>query len=135
MSKAFVMDTNTLVSAALIANSVNAQALNKILHTGFLAFSRYTFSELIEVIYRPKFDRYLSNERRSQIIDNIEQYSQRFVPSETVTACSDPKDNMFLELAAAANAVCIITGDKALKALHPFREIPILSAADFLLHF
>jgi putative PIN family toxin of toxin-antitoxin system len=127
------MDTNALVSAALIADSVNDKALNNILRTGFLAFSESTFLEFIEVLYRPKFDRYLSDERRSQIIDRIERHSKRFAPAETITACSDPKDNMFLELAVAARAACIITGDKALLALHPFRDIPILTAATFLL--
>lgn len=135
MSKIFVMDTNALVSAAFIVGSVNDEALNKILRTGFLAFSEPTFLEFTEVLYRSKFDKYLSNERRSQIIDRIELNAKRFVHTETITACSDPDDDMFLELAIAANAACIIIGDKALQALHPFRKIPILSAADFLLQF
>jgi putative PIN family toxin of toxin-antitoxin system len=55
--------------------------------------------------------------------------------SESITACRDLKDNKFLELAIAANASCIITGDKDLLALHPFREISILTANDFLNNF
>ena len=38
-------------------------------------------------------------------------------------------------VAITANASCIITGDKALLELQPFREIPILNASDFLLQF
>ena len=49
-----------------------------------------------------------------------------------VTDCRDPKDNKFLELAVSANASCIITGDKDLLILNPFRGIDILNAADFL---
>ncbi|GAC1311374.1 MAG: hypothetical protein NVSMB24_30710 [Mucilaginibacter sp.] len=46
--------------------------------------------------------------------------------------CSDPKDHKFPELAVEAGAVCIITGDKDLLVLHPFENIQILSASDFL---
>jgi hypothetical protein len=35
-------------------------------------------------------------------------------------------------LALAIKADCIVTGDKDLLVLHPFREIPILTPADFL---
>src|ERR1035437_5566133 len=98
MSKAFVTDTN-----ALITGSVNDEAFNKVLRIGFFAFSEPTFSEFIEVLYRPKFDKYLSNERRSQIIDRIEQNSKRFVPAEIITACKDPDDDKFLSLALAAS--------------------------------
>ena len=55
--------------------------------------------------------------------------------SETINACRDPKDNKFLELAIAANAACIITGDDDLLILNPFRTIPILNASDFLNNF
>lgn len=40
--------------------------------------------------------------------------------------------NKFLELAISESAECIITGDQDLLVLHPFREIPILTANEFL---
>lgn len=58
-----------------------------------------------------------------------------FNPKETITDCRDPKNNKFLELAVAANASCIITGDEDLLILHPFRNIPILNASGFLHKF
>ena len=51
---------------------------------------------------------------------------------ERVTACRDPDDDMFLEVAVNGRATHIVTGDKDLLALHPFRGIPILTPADFL---
>ena len=36
------------------------------------------------------------------------------------------------EAAVAGNADCIVSGDPDLLALHPFREIPVLSPSDFL---
>ena len=52
--------------------------------------------------------------------------------SETVADCRDPKDNMFLALAQAADAKLILTGDQDLLTLHPWRTIPILTPADYL---
>ena len=51
----------------------------------------------------------------------------------TVTDCIDPKDNKFLELAEAANAEVIIASDTHLTNLHPWREIPVLPPAAFLI--
>lgn len=56
-------------------------------------------------------------------------------PGIEITACRDPRDNKFLELAVAAKAACIVTGDNDLLALHPFRSVPILSPSDFLVSF
>ena len=46
--------------------------------------------------------------------------------NEQITACRDPKDNKFLELAVSGRATHIITGDTDLLALHPFRGIQIV---------
>ena len=42
---------------------------------------------------------------------------------------------MFLELAIAADASFIITGDKHLLELPPFGDIPILTASEFIERF
>lgn len=47
--------------------------------------------------------------------------------------CRDPKDNKFLELAFAGKANCIVTGDKDLLVMHPFRGINIISPFDFII--
>ena len=44
-------------------------------------------------------------------------------PTETVQDCRDPDDNIYLELALAAQATTIITGDADLLTLHPWRDI------------
>lgn len=57
MNKHFVFDTNALISASLILHSVNAEALDKVFRMGgTLAFSESTFMELVDVLYRSKFD-------------------------------------------------------------------------------
>ncbi|MBK0382174.1 putative toxin-antitoxin system toxin component, PIN family [Pedobacter sp. SD-b] len=131
----FVIDTNSLISSALIKNNVNAKAFDQVLNLGKIAISSSTIEELEEVLYRKKFDKYLLDNERAVLIDKIKKNSKLFLPTERITVCRDPKDNKFLELAVAANAACLLTGDKDLLILHPFRNIPILNSSDFLLKF
>jgi putative PIN family toxin of toxin-antitoxin system len=133
MSHRFVFDTNSLISAALLRNSVNAVALSQALELGRIVISKSTLSEFEEVIYRKKFDKYfIDNGERVEAINKIQLNSLEFKPDIVINACRDPKDNKFLELAIAAEASCIISGDLDLLVLHPFKGILILSASDFL---
>ncbi len=129
----FVFDTNSLISASLIQSSVTARALDAALDRGRIVISEPTLAEFTEVIYRKKFDKYFITEaERLEVIDKIEINALVFAPTENIAACRDTKDDKFLELAIAANASCIITGDKDLLVLHPFRNISILTPSDFL---
>jgi putative PIN family toxin of toxin-antitoxin system len=55
-------------------------------------------------------------------------------PTDRATgATGDPDDEMILECALAAEADCIVTGDKKhLLSLREFQNIPIISPVDFL---
>ena len=55
-----------------------------------------------------------------------------FAPTEQVTDCRDPKDNLYLELALAAKAKRIVSSDADLLVLHPWRGVRILRPADYL---
>ena len=46
--------------------------------------------------------------------------------------CRDPKDDKFLELAVDGQAQMLVTGDKDLLALSPYRDIQILTPATAL---
>ncbi|MES2275579.1 MAG: putative toxin-antitoxin system toxin component, PIN family [Bacteroidota bacterium] len=131
-NKFWVFDTNTLLSALLNVRSSPAQALLLANETGTLLISTEISEEYFSVFTRPKFDKYLSLETRISFLENILTNSLTIKISETVTACRDPKDNMFLSLAVSAQADGIISGDQDLLVLHPFRSIPILNPGDFL---
>ena len=45
-----------------------------------------------------------------------------FEIEEQITECRDAKDNKFLELAVCGHATFLISGDKDLLVLHPFRD-------------
>lgn len=132
MTNIFVFDTNSLISANLLPNSVNRKAYNKAREIGILVHSDATLSEFVETFVRPKFDKYIPNNRRLDAIALFEEESQKIKVFEQIVICRDPKDNKFLELAHEAGASYIITGDKDLLVLNPFNDIKILTAADFL---
>ena len=69
---------------------------------------------------------------RDELLDLLRGLAVWFVPTESVRECRDPKDDKFLELALAANARVIVTGDNDLLVLHPWRGIEILRPADYL---
>ena len=120
----------------MIENSVNRKALDRAILLGELAVSQKTMEEFIDVLFREKFDKYFPNDEERLVIANkIEFNSKPFNPPEQITDCRDPTDNKFLELAVAAKASCIITGDKDLLVLNPCRGIIILNAYDFLKQF
>lgn len=133
--KLFVFDTNAFVSAALIKGSVNELALNKAFQIGKVVVSTESFAEFTEVLFRRKFDKYLTDERRLQIIEKLERDTVTSRVTISINPCRDPKDNKFLELAVTAKAHCIISGDEDLLILNPFNDIPIVTAADFLNKF
>jgi len=107
----FVLDTNTLVSAFLSEHSKPTLAYEKAKRIGKLSASFETYDEFCDVFVRDKIDKYISLQTRLEIIDEYRAIAVFFEILETITACRDPKDNKFLELAVSANASCIITGD------------------------
>jgi predicted nucleic acid-binding protein len=53
-------------------------------------------------------------------------------PAEKVEDCRDAKDNRYLELALAARAAVIVSGDEDLLVLNPWRGVRVLRPAQFL---
>ncbi len=127
----FVFDTNSLISVAVIQSSISQQALKKAEQLGDIVFSNETLAELMDILLRPKFDKYLLIEDRLEFINRIEIRYKKVKTTSSFTDCRDPKDNIFLNLSVDANAGCLISGDKDLLVLNPFHKIPILSAGDF----
>jgi len=112
--KRFVFDTNSFISAALLSGSVNSHAIDHAFNIGEVVVSAVSFAELTEVIFRKKFDKYLTEERKLQILQKLELDTHLISVKVIFDVCRDPKDNKFLELAVEAGAACLITGDKDL---------------------
>lgn len=129
-----VFDASSFVSAALKTNSIPERALLRaVTWPDRLILSRAVEDEYREVIFRPKFDRFVSLARRSLILDIAIVAAQRIEPRETVRECRDPKDDKYLELAAAGSADVLVSSDiRHLLSMNPWRGIRILSPAAFL---
>ena len=127
-----VIDTGVLVSAAIRPQSVPALALERALLHYEVCVSQATFAELQDVLRRSKFDRYASPEARQAFVEGLLQHLRMVEVTQRVSDCSDPKDDKFLALALAVNAEMIVASDPHLTQMHPWRAIPILPPAAFL---
>jgi uncharacterized protein len=127
-----VIDTNIVVSAALLPRSVPRQAFDAAISHGKLLISKATTVELGEVLRRPKFNRYLTEGKRLEFLALLMREAEGVEVNEVIAECRDPKDDKFLELAVNGAASHIISGDADLLALHPFRGIAILTPQAFL---
>lgn len=132
MRKNIVLDTNTLLSAAISDESVSFKAYQKARKNSQITLSNKTWDEINNVIHRPKFDKYLDDLGRTFFLAALRDRAIFIEPTETITDCRDPKDNKFLELAVASDAQFIVTGDDDLLVLNPYRGITILKSGDFL---
>jgi putative PIN family toxin of toxin-antitoxin system len=127
-----VVDTNVLVSRLILPQSLPAQALRRADVEARLLISEATMYELADVLGRAKFDRYISIENRKSFLQRLGHIAE-FVPIvQLVRECRDPKDDKFLEVALNGRADVIITGDDDLLALHPWREMAIVSPEKYL---
>lgn len=127
-----VFDTNTLVSAALSRKSVSRKAFEKGVDLGEVLASLETIQELNEVLFRSKFDKYVSVDERQLFILNYLALAKVLPITLKLNDCRDPKDNKFLELALTGNAEFLVTGDEDLLVLHPYQSVHILKSSEFL---
>ncbi len=124
-----VIDTNVLISALFWPTSIVSEHIFNLLQNHTILRSSETYAELAEVIMRRKFDDYLSTAERELFLASFLEISEPILITKRVSKCRDPRDNKFLELAVCGKASSIITGDKDLLALHPFRRIKIMNPA------
>jgi len=127
-----VIDTNVLVSFAIRPNPNFEALFDHIAAHGTALVSDATITELLDVLSRDKFRKYIPFD---QSVDYVEWYlglSERVVVTEQVVACRDPKDDKFLSLAVSGNADYIIAGDHDLVDMQQFAGIRIYSPVIFL---
>ena len=126
-----VFDNNVLVSAALLGG-VPRKAFDKLLDSGTVLVSVPVLLELADVLNRPKFDKYVTHDERMRFMVSFLKVAEMIEVSETIIACRDPKDDKLLELAVSGTADFLVTGDKDLLVLNPFRGVEIITPREFL---
>ena len=126
-----VLDTNVLVSAALKQHSMPGLAALVVERRGGLLKSLATEEQLFEVVARPYFTSLIDPETQAWL-RKLMGAAELVTITERITACRDPTDDKFLELAANGRADLIVSGDGDLLALNPFRNIAIITPAAFV---
>jgi len=128
-----VIDTNVLISAALIANTPPALAVNLALQRGRLVFSEDTFAELETRLWRAKFDRYLTLEARKALLHDWRAVSDWMSPALTASVATrhsrDADDDMFVHAAVASGAELLVSGDRDLLDLGTVAGVAIVAPA------
>jgi putative PIN family toxin of toxin-antitoxin system len=131
-ARRIVVDTGVLVSAAIRPESIPALALEKAFLLFEVCVCAETLAELETVLLRDKFDRYAARAGREAFIAGFRERALMLPVSQIVTDCPDPRDNIFLALADTSQAEMLISSDPHLVDMHPWRGIPILPPAAFL---
>ncbi|RLC95075.1 MAG: putative toxin-antitoxin system toxin component, PIN family [Chloroflexi bacterium] len=130
-----VVDTNILVRAVIKPSGSVGPVLLRLRHGDYtLLYAQSLLEELIDVLNRPRIrDKYqLTDQDIRAVVSLILLRGEAVAPQERITACRDPKDDQFLEVAVAGRADVIVSGDQDLLVLHPFAGIPILPSVAFL---
>jgi putative PIN family toxin of toxin-antitoxin system len=107
-------------------------AMRYALQNGNILFSLELIEELDEVLSRAKFRKYITDEEREEFLDGFIDRGILIKVVDVVKECRDPKDDKILELSLSGKADLIISGDKDLLVLNPFRSIQIQSVEQFL---
>lgn len=84
------------------------------------------FDELLEVLYRPKISKYISEEDIFEIIGIIQFKAEWVKIKHSTTICRDKKDNFLLDLACSGNADYLITGDNDLLVIEEYEGTEIV---------
>lgn len=126
-----VLDTNVLISAALKEKSLPGMAAHLVDERGTLLKSTVTERELLETLARPRLASLIPLDFREWLIGLLAA-AEPVTITDRITACRDPKDDKFLELAVNGHADLIVSGDQDLLTLNPFRDIPIVTPAIFV---
>lgn len=127
-----IFDTGVVISGLLLPGSMPRQAIQAARTQADLLVSLATLEELDDVIRRPKFDAYMTEEERLEFLAAYIRESQEVTVSISLKVCRDPTDDKFLELAVEGKATHIITGDPDLLTLNPFRGVAIVNPRQFL---
>jgi len=137
MTSKIVFDTSSLVSAALRPKSIPAPALQLTINHHQLSVSVDSLAEIERILNQDKFNNLAV---RKEFLRRLRRDSSlQAVPEEVSIAvrgsCRDGKDDFILALALAERADAIISSDRDLLSLNPWRGIPILTPAQFVSQF
>lgn len=123
-----VFDANVILSA-FISHGISNDIFNHCLKKHSLFTSHFILDELLNKLLK-RFS--LSSTFAQMTLNFVSKNSTLVTPMSLPKAvCRDPDDDMILATGFAADANCIISGDKDLTDLKIVRGIPIFSPSHF----
>jgi uncharacterized protein len=87
--------------------------------------------EIVDVTNREKLQKYFSKTDVTELINLLTTHAENIAIISTHFINRDPKDNFLLDLIDASQADYLITGDKDLLELNPFKTAKIITPSDF----
>lgn len=126
-----VLDTNVLVSALLRPGSTPDWILNQVLEgVVALCYDDRILSEYREVLSRGRFG--FSRESVAFLLQQIAAHGYSVLARPLPIPLPDPDDHAFLEVALAAEADCLVTGNLRHFPAYLRQGARVLSPAEFL---
>lgn len=126
-----VIDTNLLISF-LIGKELNE--LLQLVENNYIKIitSYEQIGEIIGVMGRPKLNKYIKdNSRRKLLLRFLKRKAKIVQLKNKIDDCRDKKDNFILEMGIVGKAEYIVTGDKDLLELNPYKSINIVRYKEF----
>lgn len=131
MGTRVVLDTNVLISA-LGWDAKPEACLEQVLHGEVAGYiSPDLVDELQRVMDYPRFA-FTDDEKQSFLEVVLASFHLVEPGVDLSVVADDPDDDMVLECAVTADADYIISGDSHLQDLNTYRDIDIVSPAEFL---
>lgn len=129
-----ILDTNVVISALIGQSHPREIIYNHVLNSRVIVcLSQAVFEEYVDVVHRPKFLKYptfVSNAEK--VLNRIEQVAVKYIPIVKLETVRDHSDNKFLELAVAANADYLVTGDRNDFGSIQVDKLEIISPSQFI---
>jgi putative PIN family toxin of toxin-antitoxin system len=126
-----ILDTNVLVAGLLSPFGPCAEIV-RMVSSGDLTlyFDARILTEYSEVLRRAKFR--FPIDKVVALLDHIEHRGHLVASTPLSNLLPDPSDQPFLEVAVAAQAVCLVTGNLTHFPPKQCQKIKVLSPRDFL---
>jgi putative PIN family toxin of toxin-antitoxin system len=132
-NKKIILDTNLWISFLITKKLIEIDNLieNKKIT---LIFSDELIAEFVEVVQRPKFEKYFSKEDIEKILNYFDQFGKLIKVKSDIQICRDEKDNFLLNLSVDSKADYLITGDSDLLVLEKIERTKIMNFTEFVKH-
>ena len=125
-SKRIILDTNLWISFLISKNLTEIDNLVQTKDTT-LIFSNESLEEFIEVVNRPRFEKYFSKKDIEKLLDIFDQFAELIKVKSEIDICRDPKDNFLLNLAIDGKVDYLVAGDKDLLILEKIKKTKIIT--------